>query len=365
MPNFERVLKLMIERNASDLHLKVNCPPTYRINGELIPFSEFGNCTHEELQKFAGGLMSPKQKELFDKSSELDFAYAIPNLGRFRTNIFLQRGSIGIIMRLVKTQIPTFKDLHLPPMLEKIAQEKSGLIVVSGPTGCGKSSTLAAIVDYINSRERVHIMAVEDPIEYLHADKQGIVNQREVGIDTDSFRNALKYIMRQDPDVILIGEMRDADSLMAAMMAAEIGHLVLTTLHTLNASSSVLRMLDFFPSEMRDQVRTQLANVLNAVVCQRLIPTADNRGLVPAVEIMICNGMVRKLMYENKLDKLAPAIELGKEFGMQTFNQSLLQLVQGGTITQETALAHSLQPEALKLNLQGIFLDDSRRILNT
>jgi len=365
MPNFERVLKLMIERNASDLHLKVNCPPTYRINGELIPFPEFGNYTQDELQKIAGSLMSAKQKELFDKSSELDFAYAIPNVGRFRTNIFLQRGSIGIIMRLVKTQIPTFQDLRLPPMLEKMAQEKSGLIVVAGPTGCGKSSTLAAIVDYINCREKVHIMAVEDPIEYLHADKQGIVNQREVGIDTETFKNALKYIMRQDPDVILIGEMRDADSLMAAMMAAEIGHLVLTTLHTLNASSSVLRMLDFFPSEMRDQVRTQMANVLNAVVCQRLIPTADNRGLVPAVEIMICTGMVRKMMYENKLDKLAAAIEVGSEFGMQTFNQSLLQLVKSGAITKETALAHSLQPEALKLNLQGIFLDDSRRILNT
>jgi twitching motility protein PilT len=365
MPHFERVLTLMIERNASDLHLKVNCPPVCRINGELITFPEFGNYTGEDLQRIAYAIMSPKQKELFQATSELDFAYSVPDLGRFRTNIFLQRGTFGIIMRLVKTQIPTFQTLHLPPMLTGIAEAKSGIIAVSGPTGCGKSSTLAAIVDYINSREKVHIMAVEDPIEYLHADKMGIVNQREVGIDTESFKNALKYIMRQDPDVILIGEMRDSETLMAAMMAAEIGHLVLTTLHTVSASSSVLRMLDFFPSDMRDQVRAQLASVLNAVVCQRLIQTDSGKGVVPAVEIMVCTGMVRKLMYENKFDKLSAAIELGKEFGMQTFNQSLLQLVQAGTISTETALANSLHPESLKLNLQGIYLDDSRRILDT
>jgi len=365
MIQLERILQAMIEKGASDLHLKVNCPPIVRINGQLLTLENFGECSAEGLREIASRIMSERQAGLFARSSEIDFAYALPGVGRFRTNIFSQRGSVGIIMRLVKTEIPTFSSLHLPAALSKIASEKSGIILVCGPTGCGKSSTLAAIVDHINSRQKSHVMTIEDPIEFLHGDKEGIVNQREVGIDTESFDNALRFIMRQDPDVILIGEMRDSESLMAAMTAAEIGHLVLTTLHTMNASSAVSRILDFFPSDQRDQVRTQLSGVLNAVVCQRLIPTARGGGVVPAVEIMVCTGIVRKLIYENKLDKLYAAIELGREFGMQTFNQSLLQLAQQGVITKDEALAHSLHPDALKLNLQGIFLDDSRRILDT
>ncbi|MDP8263371.1 MAG: PilT/PilU family type 4a pilus ATPase [Candidatus Ancaeobacter aquaticus] len=364
MVTIEQILKIMIEKNASDLHLKVNCPPTMRINKELVAM-EMDAIGDDEIQAIASGLMNERQQDVFDKKSEIDFAYSLPSVGRFRTNIFVQRGTIGIVMRSVKTVIPTFSDLTLPGKLfENIINKNNGIIIVCGPMGCGKSSTLAALIDYINRVERVNIVTVEDPIEFLHTDKKSIVNQREVGIDTHSFKDALRYIMRQDPDVIAIGEMRDAESLNASMMSAEIGHLVLTTLHSVTAAQSVARMLEFYQVETRDQIRRQLSDVLHAVICQRLVPRADDKGLVPVLEVMIVTPTVKKLIYNNQLDKLPAAIELGKEFGMHNFNQSFIQLVNDEIITKEVALTHSLNPEALKLNLQGIFLDDSHRILD-
>ncbi|MFC2149712.1 type IV pilus twitching motility protein PilT [Candidatus Auribacterota bacterium] len=365
MSDIKGLLKTVIEKNASDLHLKADSPPFMRVQRELVRIND-DKFSAEQLRKIAETLMTPAQMDHFSRHSEIDFAYYEPGAGRFRTNIFMQRGTVSIVMRVVRTDIPTFESLNLPAdKMEKVMSAKSGIIVICGPMGCGKSSTMAAMVDYLNTNRSANITCVEDPIEYIHSDKKGIVRQREVGIDTDSYENALRHIMRQDPDVIVIGEMRDAESLMAAMTAAEIGHLVLTTLHTISASLAISRVLDFFPLETRELVRRQFADVLDAVICQRLVPAVSGGGVVPAVEIMKGTLTVRKLIYENRLEKLSAAIDLGSEFGMQSFNRSFLNLVQSGTVAKEVALSHSLNPESLKLNLQGIFLDDSNRILDS
>jgi twitching motility protein PilT len=262
----------------------------------------------------------------------------------------------------VKTHVPSFKDLNLPEQLAKIASAERGIILVSGTTGCGKSSTLAAMIEYINENEKCHIISLEDPIEYIFEDKQSLVEQREVGLDTLSFERALVHVMRQDPDVIMIGEMRDSQSFMAALAAADTGHLVMTTLHTTTAYSAIGRILDFFPAHERDQMRRQISATLQAVVSQRLVP-ATAGGVVPAVEIMLNTPTVRKLIEENRLDKLSAAIETGTDEGMQTFNQALYKLVKAKMITEEEALLKATNPEALKMNFRGIFLDESRRIL--
>ena len=265
-------------------------------------------------------------------------------------------------MRYVKTKVPSFKELNLPEQLGSIAKAERGIILVTGPTGCGKSSTLAAMVQYINENEKCHIITLEDPIEYIFEDKQSIIEQREIGLDTLSFERALVHVMRQDPDVIMIGEMRDSQSFMAALAAADTGHLVITTLHTTTASSAIGRTLDFFPAHERDQIRRQIASNLRAVVCQRLVPSIAG-SVVPAVEIMINSPTVRKFLEQNLLDKLAAAIETSTDGGMQTFNQALFNLVKAKAITEEEALNKATNPEALKMNFRGIFLDESRRIL--
>jgi twitching motility protein PilT len=265
-------------------------------------------------------------------------------------------------MRFVKAQIPSFAELHLPDQLAKIATAERGIVLVTGATGCGKSSTLAAMLEHINLHEKCHVITLEDPIEFVFEDKNSVIEQREVGLDTLSFERALVHVMRQDPDVIMIGEMRDSQSFMAALAAADTGHLVFSTLHTTNAYSVIGRVLDFFPAHERDQLRRQIATNLQAVICQRLVPAIQG-GVVPAVEIMINTPMVRKLIEENRLDKLSAAVETGTEDGMQTFNQALYKLVKAKMITEEEALAKATNPDALRMNFRGIFLDESRRIL--
>ncbi len=363
MIDIKALLSDMVLRKASDLHLKVGSVPVFRIDSKLHP-TEYEPLGPEDTERIANEIMSAYYRESFQAHNEVDFAYEAEGLGRFRTNVFRQRGYIGVVMRMVKMDIPSFEELGLPPVLKKIALSERGIIVTTGTTSCGKSTTIAAMIDYINQNRRAHIVTVEDPVEYLHRDKKSIINQREVGIDTESFHAALKRVMRQDPDVIVIGEMRDSESFMAALAASDTGHLVFSTLHTTDASQTVGRILEFFPLEERDQVRQQLAANLRAVVCQRLVPKASGEGVVPAVEIMTNNLTVQKLIYENKLLKLPAAIETGREDGMQSFNQSLLELFNKKLIIREEALAYASNPDALKMNMQGIFLDEARRILS-
>jgi pilus retraction protein PilT len=307
--------------------------------------------------------MLPRHLEArLEREKEVDFSYLHENLGRFRVNVFYQRGQLCLALRFVKGHIPSFTELHLPEQLGKIAGAERGIVLVTGATGCGKSSTLAAMIEHINLHEKCHIITLEDPIEYVFDDKQSVIEQREVGLDTLSFERALVHVMRQDPDVIMVGEMRDSQSFMAALAAADTGHLVLTTLHTTTAYSAIGRVLDFFPSHERDQIRRQIASNLQAVICQRLVPAIAG-GVLPAVEIMINTPTVRKLIEENRLDTLFAAVETGTEDGMQTFNQSLYKLAKAKVITEANALARATNPDALNMNFRGIFLDESRRIL--
>ncbi len=361
MEYLHSLLKLAINMSASDIHVKPGHHATIRISGELFPV-QVDPPTAEQVDEIVR-LMLPKHLESrLDREKEADFSYIDPALGRFRVNVFYQRGLPAFVMRHVKTNVPSFKDLNLPEQLGKIAGSERGIILITGPTGSGKSSTLAAMVQHINETEKCHIITLEDPIEYMFEDKQSVIEQREVGLDTLSFERALVHVMRQDPDVIVIGEMRDSQSFMAALAAADTGHLVLATLHTTNAYSAVGRTLDFFPAHERDQIRRQMASTLRAVICQRLVP-ASSGSVVPAVEIMLNTGTVRKFIEENRLDKLFAAIETATDEGMQTFNQALFKLVKAKMVSEEEALLKATNPEALKMNFRGIFLDESRRIL--
>ena len=302
-------------------------------------------------------------KTRLEQERGIDFSYFVPDIGRFRTNLFQQRGHWCLAMRYVKTIVPKFSELGLLDQIRQIAESPRGIVLVAGTTGCGKSTTLAAMVEHINANFKRHIITLEDPIEYVFEDNQCVIEQREVGLDTVSFEHALKHVLRQDPDVIMIGEMRDSTSFMAAMSAADTGHLVLSTVHTINASQSVSRILDFFKAEEREQIRRQLAGTLQAVVCQRMVSTLDG-GMTPALEILINTPTVRKLIEENRLDKLAAAIETGTEDGMLNFNQALYNLFKQGKVSQEEALSKATNPQALEMNFKGIFLDEGRRILN-
>lgn len=369
MPNPESdsiktFLHKMVELRASDLHIKVGSPAFVRVDSELVPIDS-GILTPERIKKFTEELLSPSLAERFEKHMEIDFAYTAPGLGRFRTNIFIQRGSISIVMRFVKTEIPDFHRLNLPSQLESFCSQERGIILVTGATNSGKSTTLAAMVNYMNKHYRRHIVTIEDPIEYLHQDGLCLINQREVGIDTNDFPTALRHVLRQDPDVILIGEMRDGDSFTAALQAAETGHLVLSTVHASSASNTIDRILDFFRDPaLSDQARFQLANHLVAIISQRLLPRKNNKGLVPCLEIMTGTPTVKKLIRENNLKKLSQIISSGQDMDMFSFNQSILKLIQSGEITEEIGLSHASNPEALKMNLQGIFLDEGRKILS-
>jgi twitching motility protein PilT len=301
-------------------------------------------------------------KRILEDNHECDFSYHAVDIGRFRTNCFYQRSQPCLAMRYVKTNVPSFDELGLLPVLRQIAESPRGIVLLAGTTGCGKSTTLAAMIEHINANSRKHVITLEDPIEYVFEDNQSVIEQREIGLDTLTFEHALMHVLRQDPDVIMIGEMRDATSFTAAMSAAETGHLVLSTLHSTNAALSVTRILDFFKTDERDQVRRQIAATLQAVICQRMVPTVDGK-MTPAQEIMINSGTVRKLIEENRLEKLAAAIETGSEEGMVAFNQHLFQLVKDGRVSQKDALTKATNAQALEMNFQGIFLTEGKRIL--
>ncbi len=361
MELFHRILTTAVEGGASDVHIKIGAPVTFRINRQLIAI-ECPVPTEAWLNLVVENIVPKHARKRLDEEREVDFSYFAPGVGRFRTNLFQQRGQFCLAMRFVKTQVPSFEELGLLPIVKKIAESHRGIVLVAGSTGSGKSTSLAAMLEHINANGKKHIITLEDPIEFVFEDNQCVNEQREVGLDTLSFERALKNVLRQDPDVIMIGEMRDATSFAAAMSAADTGHLVLSTLHTTNAAQSVTRILDFFKADDREQVRRQLAGTLQAVVCQRMVPTTSG-GVTPALEILINTGTVRKMIEENRLDKLGAAIETGTEDGMQSFNQALYQLVKDGKISQKDALAKASNGQALEMMFKGIFLDEGRRIL--
>ncbi len=350
------LLKVSIERKASDLHLKAGSRPVLRVDGNLLPIIEMKRLMQEDTIAMAFSIMNNKQKQKFKENLELDMAYSVPGLGRFRINIFQQRGTVGIVCRVIPVKIMTVAELNLPIVIESIAEEPRGLIICTGTTGSGKSTTLAAIIDYINTNKSVHIMTIEDPIEYLHRDKKGIVNQREVGVDTLGFYKALRSALRQDPDVILVGEMRDLETIETAITAAETGHLVLSTLHTLDATESINRIISMFPPHQHKQIRNQLASTLKGVISQRLIPRADGKGRVPAVELLMSTARTRECIEDKDKTKLLnQAISEGKtHYGMQTFDQSLLDLFKSGDITIEEAISRASNPDDFKLKVSGI-----------
>jgi twitching motility protein PilT len=361
MELFLKILKAAVDSGASDIHLKVNGPVIFRISGELIAVDS-PSPTTEWMASVVEAIVPPHLKATLQQDRGTDFSYFDAGSGRFRTNVFQQRGEWCIAMRHVKSKVPEFSALGLPEVLKKIAEAPRGIVLVTGATGSGKSTTLAAMIEHINANAKRHIITMEDPIEYVFEDNQCVIEQREVGLDTLSFHAALKHVLRQDPDVIMVGEMRDAVSLNAAISAANTGHLVLSTLHTNSASQSINRIMDFFNAEEREQIRRQLVGTMHAVICQRMATTVDGR-MTPAVEIMINTPTVRKLIEENRLDKLPAAIETGTDDGMQNFNQALYKLVQEGKVTEKEALAKASNPQALEMNLKGIFLSEGKRIL--
>lgn len=350
------LLKVAIDQGASDLHLKVGSHPVIRVDGQLRSLPEQKRLMQEDTIAMAFSIMDAKQKEKFKTNLDLDIAYSVPGLGRFRVNIFQQRGTVGIVCRVIPIGIKTIRDLMLPPVLERIASEPRGLVLCTGTTGSGKSTTLAAMIDQINATRTEHIITVEDPIEFLHRDKKSIVNQREVGIDTRNFAAALRSALREDPDVILVGEMRDYETIETALLAAETGHLVLSTLHTLDATETITRIISVFPPHQQKQVRLQLAAVLRAVVSLRLLPKADGKGRVPAVEVMIATATIRDCVENKEKTKLIrDYIEQGfSQYGMQTFDQSLLFLFKNGHITLEEALRRATNPDDFRLKIAGV-----------
>lgn len=361
MELFHKILKAAVDGGASDVHLKIDGPVVFRINRQLIAV-EAPLPTEAWMNEVVKQITPKHLTQRLEEQREIDFSYFVPGIGRFRTNLFQQRGQWCLAMRYVKTNVPSFEELGLLEQIKKIAESPRGIVLVAGSTGCGKSTTLAAMIEHINANYRKHLITLEDPIEYVFEDNQAVIEQREVGLDTLSFHHALKHVLRQDPDVIMIGEMRDAISFTAAMSAADTGHLVLSTLHTTNASQSINRILDFFKADEREQIRRQLAGTMQAVICQRMVTTVAG-GVTPALEILINTPTIKKLIEENRLDKLPAAIETGTDDGMLNFNQSLFNLVKEGKVSEKEALAKASNPQALEMNFKGIFLDEGRRIL--
>ncbi len=350
------LLKIAVERKASDLHIKVGSPPVLRIDDKLVPLMEMPRLGQDAVVTMAASVMNAKQREKFKERSEIDLAYSMPGLGRFRANVFQQRGTVGLVLRVIPIKIQAIGELNLPPVLEKIALEPRGLILVTGTTGSGKSSTLASMIDYINGNRSGHILTIEDPIEFLHRDKKCLVNQREVGVDTPSFSEALRSALRQDPDIILVGEMRDYETISTAILAAETGHLVMSTLHTLDATETISRVISVFPPYQQKQIRLQLAAVLKGIIAQRLIPRADGKGRVPAVEVCIATATVRECVVDpDKTRKLNDAIAASvSQYGMQTFDQSLMSLYTRGLISYEEALHWCSNADDFALRVRGV-----------
>jgi len=348
--------KIAVERKASDLHIKVGSPPVIRIDHRLIPLTEKPRITQEDAIRMIFPLMNEMQREHFKIKHEIDMAHSVPGLGRFRVNVFQQRSTIGMVMRVIPIKILTIEELNLPPVVEKLAMESRGLILVTGATGTGKTTTLASMVEHMNTQRSAHIITIEDPIEYLIRDKKCLVNQREVGVDTDSFADALRSALRQDPDVILVGEMRDYETISTAILASETGHLVLSTLHTVDAAETINRIISVYPPYQQRQVRLQLAALLKGIVSMRLIPRADGRGRVPAVEVMVVTQTMRECIVDpDKSRKIPDFIAAGhSQYGMQTFDQSLMILYKRGLITYEEALLWASNPDDFALRVRGI-----------
>jgi len=349
MENFltlQQLLQLVVEKKATDLHLTVNLPPQLRINGELV-LTDLPILTGEEIQKLAYSILSENQIKRFEQEKELDTSYGVSGLGRFRVNLYYQRGSIACAIRFIPYEIPSLESLGLPEIVKKFASYRAGLILVTGAVGSGKSTTLAGMIEYINSFRRCHIITIEDPIEYLHKHRMATIDQREVGRDTLSFSHALKYVFRQDPDVVMIGEMRDLETMRTALTLAETGHLILATLHTMDATHAITRIIDVFPPYQQEQIRVQLSLVLIGVIVQQLIPRLDGKGRVLATEIMKVTPAISNLIRENQLQQIYSLIQTGKSEGMMTMNQSLLELYKKKLISMEEALRRSPNPKEL------------------
>jgi len=358
----EAILREGVARNASDVHLKFGSHPIFRVTGNLIPWDEAPRLDRDTMAILIQELLGAYHCQQLKQALQVDAGYGHPELGRFRVNVFYQRGEMQAALRLIPPRVQPIRDLSLPPVIERIASERRGLVLVTGTTGSGKSTTLAAMVEHVNENSKRHIITLEDPIEYMFEDNQSIIEQREIGLDTASFNRGLKSVLRQDPDIIMIGEMRDSISFQSAISAADTGHLVLSTIHTTNAATSIGRILDFFPADERDTIRRQLSSTLRAVVCQRMVPTVEGK-LTPAQEIMLNTPVIRKMIEENRLEKLGAAIETGRDDGMQNFNQALYDLVKAGKVTKEAALEKATNAQALEMMFQGIFLTSGSRIL--
>ncbi|HOW27139.1 MAG TPA: type IV pilus twitching motility protein PilT [Elusimicrobiota bacterium] len=353
-PNsIEDFLRTLVEKGASDLHLKVDRPPCMRLRGDLVPFEGLESLTAQDTQRYIYSLITEDQRARLEENKELDFSFQVQGLARFRCNAFFQRGVLGAVFRIIPVKIPTAEELGLPAIMKELVQKKQGLFLVTGPTGSGKSTTLASLIDHINSTLPVHVITIEDPIEFMYIDKKAAINQREVGTDTVSFSQALRRALRQDPDVILLGELRDAETIVTAMTAAETGHLVFGTLHTNDTKQTIDRLLDAFPPEAQHQVRMQIAKVLLAVVAQRLLKRADGNGRVAVMEIMINTPTIQKLIEDDKVGAIGKAIEDSSSFyKMQSFNQDLMTHIKAHHISVEEALAFSTNPNDLKIQLQ-------------
>ena len=351
--NINELLKEMVSKNASDLHIKAGSVPTFRINGAYVD-SPFPVLSAQDVRDLINQMTDDSLRQKFDEERELDFAYAVEDLARFRVNVYLQTGNLASVIRVIPLRVMTIDELGLPQVLKKISEKTRGLVLVTGPTGSGKSTTIAAMIDHINSTRRCHIMTIEDPVEFLHKDKSAKVDQREVGRDTLSFNNALKRVLRQDPNVILIGEIRDLETIATAITAAETGHLVFATLHTGSVAQTIDRIVDVFPPEQQQQIRSQLSLTLEAIICQVLLPKADNKGRAVALEIMLANHAIRNMIRENELAQVPSSMLTGRNEGMQIMDNVLKDLVNAGTITYEAALTKAHNPEGFR----GLLLQD-------
>jgi twitching motility protein PilT len=350
------ILREGVSRQASDIHLKVGAPPIFRVSGTLIPWTETPALDHGAMAAITGALLDEHHQRRLHDALQVDVGYGHPELGRFRVNVFHQRGELQAALRLIPPRVRKIRDLNLPPVVERIAGERRGLVLVTGTTGSGKSTTLAAMIDHVNRSASRHVITVEDPIEYLHQDEQSVITQREIGADCTSFAAGLKGALRQDPDVILVGEMRDLETIETAILAAETGHLVMSTLHTLDATETITRVISAFPDHQRGQARLILASILKGCISQRLVPRADGTGMVPAIEVMVSTGLVREcISIPERTREIRDAIARGyTTYGMQTFDQSLMALWREGLITFEEALAQSSNPDDFALKARGI-----------
>jgi twitching motility protein PilT len=350
----DELLRFAVERGASDLHLKVGNVPFIRVDGLLTP-TEFDVLTPADTEAYAQALMSDHKKREFEATSEADLGTTLTGVGRFRVNVFRQRGVVGLAIRRVRSEVPTFEELRLPRVMETLADSPRGLVLITGPTGTGKTTTIASMIGHINRTRRAHIVTIEDPIEVVHDDIQSIIQQREIGIDTDSYANALKHVIRQDPDVIFVGEIRDGDSALSAIQAAETGHLVISTLHTIDCMETINRILDLFPPHQQKEVRTSFAGSLRGIVSQRLVVRSDGKGRVPAVEVLVNTGRVfDRIVDSATTDQIVDVIAEGEFYGMQTFDQSLVKLVREGLVGEEEARRTATNPHDFDLQLRGV-----------